>query len=62
VVSHFFVATRHGHEERNKQSVGIEPPLPDQRKEVSMFAAYIIVTVVAAAANIYAATSDFIRP
>jgi hypothetical protein len=27
-----------------------------------MFAAYIIVTVVAAAANIYAATNDFIRP
>ncbi len=27
-----------------------------------MFAAYIIVTVVAAAANIYAATNDFTRP
>jgi DoxX-like family len=27
-----------------------------------MFTAYIIVTVVAAAANIYAATNDFIRP
>jgi hypothetical protein len=27
-----------------------------------MFAAYIIVTVMAAAANLYAATNDFIRP
>ena len=27
-----------------------------------MFIAYIIVTVVAAAANTYAATNDFIRP
>jgi hypothetical protein len=27
-----------------------------------MFSAYIIVTVVAAVANIYAATNDFIRP
>lgn len=27
-----------------------------------MFAAYIIITVLAAGANIYAATNDFIRP
>jgi hypothetical protein len=27
-----------------------------------MFAAYIIITVLAAAANIYAATNDFTRP
>jgi DoxX-like family len=41
---------------------GIELTSAKQRKEACMFTAYIIVTIVAAGANIYAATSDFVRP
>lgn len=32
------------------------------KREISAFTAYIIITVVAAAANVYAAANDFIRP
>jgi hypothetical protein len=47
--------------------LGIKPVfalqvMPEQRKEVLMFTAYIIVTVMAAAGNIYAAANDFISP
>ena len=61
-MSHFAIAVRHSHEERNAKSLGIEPTFAEARKQVFMFAAYIILTVVAAAGNIYAATNDFIRP
>jgi hypothetical protein len=41
--------------------LAVKTTLPP-RKKISMFAAYIIVTVLAAGATIYAAMNDFTRP